>query len=56
MSARQPSQGQFHLGRLIPSLLIFGLLALGGCVQHQPFQEQPFLRIETGMHTALSGV
>ncbi len=41
MSARQPSMGQFHLGRIIFSLLTFGLLALGGCAQHQPFPGWP---------------
>jgi WD40 repeat protein len=66
MFARQSGKGQFHLGRIIFSLLTFGLLALCGCVQHQPPPQSevspqpatkpplttPFLRIETGMHTA----
>lgn len=52
MPARQPSMGQFHLGRIINSLLLLGLLSLAPVLQADS-PTTPFLRIETGMHTAL---
>ena len=52
MSARQSSMSRFHLARIINSLLLLGLLGLAPGLQADSPPATPFLRIETGMHTA----